>query len=180
MITPFIYRSGFPKKKNHGFLKTLKIKTILTLILEDYPTQNVKFCEEHNIKIYQFGVAGNKEPFVDIPEDIIRGALSVLLDRRNHPILIHCNKGKHRTGCLAGCVRKMQGWSHTSIFDEYRRFAAPKARAMDQQFIELFNIRKAWMLIDPEHLPEHFIYPKWCPSYNPGPEQKEKEERRIA
>ena len=29
-----------------------------------------------------------------------------------------------------------------SIFDEYRRFAAPKARAMDQQFIELFDRSK--------------------------------------
>ena len=28
-------------------------------------------------------------------------------------MLIHCNKGKHRTGCLIGCIRKIQRWSHT-------------------------------------------------------------------
>lgn len=29
MVTPFIYRSGFPKKKNFSFLKKIKIKSIL-------------------------------------------------------------------------------------------------------------------------------------------------------
>lgn len=42
-------------------------------------------------------------------------ALSRLLDVRTHPILIHCNKGKHRTGCLVGCLRKVQCWSHTCV-----------------------------------------------------------------
>jgi hypothetical protein len=35
----------------------------------------------------------------------------------------------------------MQFWSLTSIFNEYRSFANPKSRSMDQQFIELFNTR---------------------------------------
>ena len=48
--------------------------------------------------------------------------------------------GKHRTGCLIGCFRKIQQWSLTAIFDEYRRFAEPKPRFLDQQFIELFDI----------------------------------------
>ena len=34
--------------------------------------------------------------YADIPEDKIIEALKVLCDRRNHPILIHCNKGKVR------------------------------------------------------------------------------------
>jgi hypothetical protein len=50
----------------------------------------------------------------------------LLEDVRNHPVLIHCNKGKHRTGCLVGCYRKVQKWSMTAIFEEYRRFAHPK------------------------------------------------------
>jgi tyrosine-protein phosphatase SIW14 len=91
------------------------------------------------LKVWK-GIPGNKEPFVDIPEDVIRDALEVLLDVRYHPLLIHCNKGKHRTGCLVGCLRKVQRWSLTSIFDEYRRFAGTKVRILDQQFIELFRV----------------------------------------
>ncbi|RKP09958.1 protein-tyrosine phosphatase, partial [Thamnocephalis sphaerospora] len=153
LVSPFIYRSSFPKRRNFSFLKRLGLKSILTLILEEYPEQNQKFMAESGIRLFQFGVAGNKEPFVDIPEDVICAALAVLLDRRNHPILIHCNKGKHRTGCLIGCLRKLQHWSHTSIFDEYRRYAHPKARSMDQQFIELFDVRNVWPLVDRRWLP---------------------------
>lgn len=47
---------------------------------------------------------------------------------------------QHRTGCLVGCLRKVQNWSLTSIFDEYRRFAGAKVRMLDQQFMELFDI----------------------------------------
>ncbi|GAU14674.1 hypothetical protein TSUD_203230 [Trifolium subterraneum] len=81
-----------------------------------------------------------KEPFVNIPNDKIREALKVVLDVRNHPVLIHCKRGKHRTGCLVGCIRRLQRWCLSSIFDEYQRFAGAKARVSDQRFIELFDI----------------------------------------
>ncbi|KAJ2458775.1 tyrosine-protein phosphatase siw14 [Coemansia sp. RSA 2424] len=153
MVCPYIYRSGMPKKRNYPFLKKLKLKSILTLILEEYPQQNQTFLHHNGIRLFQFGVAGNKEPFADIPEDVMCEALATLLDRRNHPILIHCNKGKHRTGCLVGCLRKLQEWSNTSIFDEYRRYSAPKSRSTDQQFIELFDVGPVLQKIDYGQLP---------------------------
>ncbi|KAF0702877.1 hypothetical protein AaE_015660 [Aphanomyces astaci] len=152
MVERGLYRSGFPKKKNFTFLRTLGLKSILTLVLEDYPLSNNEFNKLNNVTLLQFGVPGNKEPFVDIPEKGIAAALSAVLDQRNHPMLIHCNKGKvrhcpcillpsylHRTGCLVGCLRKVQRWAFSSIFDEYIRFSHPKPRMMDQQFIELFK-----------------------------------------
>ncbi|KAJ3003621.1 UNVERIFIED_CONTAM: hypothetical protein HDU68_005615 [Siphonaria sp. JEL0065] len=151
LVVKGVYRSAFPKKKNFSFLKRLKLKSILTLILEDYPDQNQKFLDENGIKLFQFGVAGNKD-LMDIPDEVIYEALSVILDKRNHPLLIHCNKGKHRTGCLVGCIRKIQHWSFTSIFEEYRRFSHPKSRTMDQMFIELFELRN--VVADPKFLPD--------------------------
>lgn len=76
----------------------------------------------------------------EVPEDAIREALKVILDVENHPLLIHCKRGKHRTGCLVGCLRRLQRWCLSSILDEYRSFAAAKARVSDQSFIELFDI----------------------------------------
>ena len=63
-----------------------------------------------------------------------------MLDERNRPLLIHCNQGKHRTGCLVGCFRKAQRWSLVAIFEEYRRYADRKARIVDQQFIERIDL----------------------------------------
>ncbi|SCU90811.1 LAMI_0E03686g1_1 [Lachancea mirantina] len=135
-----IYRSSFPRPENFDFLENrIKLKSILVLIPEDYPRENLEFMERAGIRLFQVGMSGNKEPFVNIPSDLITDALEVAMNPENHPILIHCNRGKHRTGCLVGCIRKLQNWSLTMIFDEYRRFAFPKARALDQQFIEMYD-----------------------------------------
>ncbi|XP_066396278.1 probable tyrosine-protein phosphatase DSP2 [Miscanthus floridulus] len=77
-----------------------------------------------------------QEPFVDIPEETIREALKVILGVRNQPVLIHCKRGKHQTGCVVGCLRKLQKWCQFSVFDEYLHF---KARSTDQRFMELFD-----------------------------------------
>ena len=57
---------------------------------------------------------------------------------------------QHRTGCLVGCFRKLQRWCLTSVFDEYQRFAAAKARVTDQRFMELFDVSSL------KHLPMSF------------------------
>ncbi|KAF3936665.1 hypothetical protein ABW19_dt0209318 [Dactylella cylindrospora] len=142
MVWPGVYRSSFPAEANFSYLKMLKLKTILTLIPEKYPQSNVEFMQSNGIQHIQIGIAANKEPFVDVPLDKITRAVSVILDKRNHPILIHCNKGKHRTGCIVGCLRKMQKWALANVFDEYRRFSHPKERVLDEQVIELWEERE--------------------------------------
>ena len=82
-------------------------------------------------------------------EEQVASALAHVLDRRNHPVLVHCNKGKYRVGCLVGCVRRLQGWSHTSILEEYARFAGE--RIADEEFIEIFDLARVHA--DPEHRP---------------------------
>lgn len=139
IVVPGIFRSSFPRKKNFAFLKSLGLKSVLTLIQDEYPQENLDFLEQEGIQLFQFPIPGNKEPFVHIPDDKIVAAMAVVLDSRNHPMLIHCNKGKHRTGCLVGVLRRLQTWSLTAIFDEYRRYSHPKSRQMDLQFIEAFK-----------------------------------------
>ncbi|CAL9773897.1 unnamed protein product [Musa acuminata subsp. burmannicoides] len=140
MVDHGVFRSGFPDAANFGFLRTLRLRSVLCLCPEPYPEANVNFLRANGIRLFQFGIDGCKEPFVNIPEDTIHEALRVVLDIRNHPIVIHCKRGKHRTGCLVGCLRKLQRWCLASIFDEYQRFAAAKARVSDQMFMERFDI----------------------------------------
>ncbi|VVA90031.1 unnamed protein product [Arabis nemorensis] len=140
MVDNGIFRSGFPDSGNFSFLQTLGLRSIIYLCPEPYPESNIQFLKSNGIKLFQFGIEGNKEPFVNIPDHKIRKALKVLLDEKNHPVLIHCKRGKHRTGCLVGCLRKLQKWCLTSIFDEYQRFAAAKARVSDQRFMEIFDV----------------------------------------
>ncbi|MCL7043734.1 hypothetical protein MKW94_005040 [Papaver nudicaule] len=140
MVDNGIFRSGFPDTSNFSFLQTLGLRSIIYLCPEPYPEANMEFLKSNKIQLFQFGIDGCKEPFVNIPEDTIREALQVLVDVKNHPVLIHCKRGKHRTGCLVGCFRKLQRWCLSSVFDEYQRFAAAKARVSDQRFMEKFDV----------------------------------------
>lgn len=86
MVEPGIYRSGFPVKKNFSFLQRLGLRTILYLCPEDYPASNLSFLTANHIQLLQYGVAGNKEPFLEIPHEIISEALVQVMDQRNHPV----------------------------------------------------------------------------------------------
>ncbi len=91
-------------------------------------------------------------------EDVVVQALGLILDRENYPLMVMCNLGRHRTGpparavsappgsgrpgaagTVVGCLRKLQRWNLTSIFEEYRRYAGSKVRLLNEQFIELFD-----------------------------------------
>jgi tyrosine-protein phosphatase SIW14 len=138
MVEPGIYRSGYPNRKNFNFLLKLGIKSVLYVGGGEYVNENARFLNENGIKLFQCPTDGNEEPFISIPFELFQEALNHLLDIRNYPILIHCFKGKHQTGCLVGCLRKLQRWGLMSIFEEYKRFS-PKPKPLDLQFIELFQ-----------------------------------------
>ena len=40
---------------------------------------------------------------------------------------------------VIGCLRRLQQWSLTAIFDEHRRFATAGSSLLDLQCIELFE-----------------------------------------
>ncbi|SPR00129.1 diphosphoinositol-polyphosphate diphosphatase [Plasmodiophora brassicae] len=136
-----IYRSGYPNQQSEQFLEKLGLRSIVYLCKEPVRDWNRDFIRRNGIQLFHLGSDGNKEPFLTVPLELIQESLSRLLDTRNHPILIHCNKGTHRTGCLVGCLRRVQRWSLTSILGEYQRFAGGRPRLIDQQSIELFDPR---------------------------------------
>lgn len=70
---------------------------------------------------------------------VVLNALDCILNVDNYPLHVMCNLGRHRTGTVIGCLRKLQRWNLTSIFEEYRRFAGSKVRLLNEQFIELFD-----------------------------------------
>ncbi|KIW05173.1 hypothetical protein, variant [Verruconis gallopava] len=135
-----IFRSQFPLPENFSFLKTLKLKTILTLVPEPYPQPYVQFLDDAGIKQIRVHVPANKE-VIKIEPATMAQALGAVLDRSNYPLLIHCNKGKHRTGCVVACFRKVLGADLDSILHEYHTYAGRKARVLDQDFIRSFDER---------------------------------------
>jgi tyrosine-protein phosphatase SIW14 len=69
------------------------LKAVVYLCEENYPKVNQVFLEKNGISFFHLGTHGNKEPFQFIPDHVVLSALDIILDVRNHPILVHCNKG---------------------------------------------------------------------------------------
>ncbi|KAJ4812623.1 Phosphotyrosine protein phosphatases superfamily protein [Rhynchospora pubera] len=199
MVDHGVFRSGFPQKCNFGFLKTLKLQSIVAISEIKSGVYAVKWDQivqrQYNGRRYlcawgndaasevtpkrvncwlktiskpplwprlvrvPLRIFGRALPlglgptslnffkhftpcflFTEIHREIIKEALKVILDEQNYPLLIHCRSGKHRTGCVVGCIRKMQRWCLLSIVEEYRQFAGAKARNCDERFIEFFDV----------------------------------------
>ena len=139
MVEPGIYRSGYPNPRNFSYLRGLRLKTIVYLGAEQYRTDNTKFADEEGIKVLHIPLPGNVEPLVSAPRELLHQAVAALLDQAHHPVLVHCNKGKYRTGCIVGCFRKQSCWSLVAIFEEYHRYAGSNGRLLDEQIIELYD-----------------------------------------
>lgn len=140
MVERGVYRSAFPRTKNMSFLDSLQLKSVVSLVLEDYPAPLVEFYKRNGVELMTMGVEGNKGAFKGIDIVTFLEVMRVVMNDQRRPLLIHCNKGKHRTGCVVGCLRRLRGWSVSCIVDEYMLMACPKPRLEDQRFIETFDV----------------------------------------
>ncbi|KAF2075497.1 hypothetical protein CYY_003189 [Polysphondylium violaceum] len=139
MVGDDLYRSGQPNELNFPFLEKLQLKKIIFLAPDEPSPQFQNFVEDQDIELIHLGMDTHQNPWNPISEEIVISALKIILNPDNYPLHIMCNLGRHRTGTVVGCLRKLQRWNLTSIFEEYRRFAGSKVRLLNEQFIELFD-----------------------------------------
>eukprot|EP01113_Clastostelium_recurvatum_P016435 TRINITY_DN19400_c0_g1_i1.p1 TRINITY_DN19400_c0_g1~~TRINITY_DN19400_c0_g1_i1.p1 ORF type:complete len:183 (+),score=44.23 TRINITY_DN19400_c0_g1_i1:43-549(+) len=143
MVEDDLYRCGQPNELNFPFIEKLNLKKIVFLAPDEPSQQFLNFIEDQEIELLHLGVETTPTPsshtWNPISEDVVISALRVVLDQASYPLAVMCNLGRHRTGTVIGCLRKLQRWNLTSIFEEYRRFAGSKVRLLNEQFIELFD-----------------------------------------
>ena len=87
----------------------------------------------------------------------VRHIVSHLLDKRNYPLLVHCDLGRHRTGVVVGALRKMQGWHLTPIISEYVQFTKNTPQLLDIRFLERFTMDPS--VLATSELPDWFPVP---------------------
>ena len=159
MVEEDLFRSAQPIELNFPFLEKLRLRTVIYLAPDELPQSLLMWFEDQRIDLVHLGQdvgGGPRSPQNPVSEETVLEGLRLLLEPASYPMLIMCNLGRHRTGTLCGCLRKLQGWNLTSILEEYRRYAGPKYRLLNEQFIELFDTdlvfvpprRPAWLLGD--------------------------------
>lgn len=145
VIPGSIYRCSYPQPENYEFIKDLKIKSILTLVPETIAEEYQSFMDSAGIQHFRVHIRANKGE-VRVESCEMQRALRLIMDRTNHPIMIHCNKGKHRTGCTVACFRRICGLDMETIREEYHTYAGKKARFLDEVFFENFDLNLVmWM-----------------------------------
>ncbi|ORX33724.1 protein-tyrosine phosphatase [Kockovaella imperatae] len=161
LVEDGFYRSAQPSELNFSFLEKLELKTVIWVGAEELSDVLQSFLDSQGIKLHNLAPQTSLNPHFpppyadgDVvplsgqyhlpplpppPEPLIISALSLLLTPSSFPTLVCCNMGRHRTGTVVGCYRKLQRWALSSILEEYRRFAGMKVRVLNEQFIELFD-----------------------------------------
>ncbi|GJD09489.1 Probable tyrosine-protein phosphatase [Galdieria sulphuraria] len=150
-----IYRSNLFFPISFPFIKLLNLKTVLLLSAE-VPTKVVcNFLEENDITLVHLGSRSltTETSWKPMSEELVKDGLEWVLDRKSHPLLVCDTSGIHQVGILVGCLRRLQNWSLSAVIHEYRTFASSKARYVNEQFIELFDVD---LITLPEDLPDWF------------------------
>lgn len=65
-----------------------------TLVEEPFPQNHLDFLKENDINHHCIPFIANKDVSVKTPDGVVNTILRIMLDKANHPMLIHCNKGK--------------------------------------------------------------------------------------
>ncbi|KAI3404480.2 OCA1 [Candida oxycetoniae] len=163
-----LYRSGQPSMINQSFLNQLNLKTILWLASEEPNDEFLDYCAEQNIQVefvtgmtdFEYDKLSQHphhhhqiNPWDSLNESTITKALELIMDKGNYPMLVCCGMGRHRTGTVIGCLRRLQGWNLASVSEEYRRFTGSRGgRILVELLIEGFDVGS--VRIDIEKAPE--------------------------
>ncbi|OCF36588.1 tyrosine phosphatase [Kwoniella heveanensis CBS 569] len=150
LVEDGFYRSAQPSELNFSFLEKLNLRTIIWVGAEEPSEIFLSFLDSQGIKLHNlapqrirsslcYGFVDHLPPLPPPPEPLIIQSLTLLLKPTTFPTLVCCNMGRHRTGTVVGCYRKLQRWALSSILEEYRRYAGMKVRILNEQFIELFD-----------------------------------------
>ncbi len=96
--------------------------------VEDEPD----YARSRGVRVVHLPIESRKP----VPDEYIRAFFKIVDDPANHPVLVHCSAGRHRTGLLCGLYRvERQGWSVERAAEEMLSFdpdMAPDREVLQQ------------------------------------------------
>lgn len=143
-VERYLYRSGQPSPINFPFLLNLHLKTIIWLANDEPQDNLLEFMDRYNINLQLAAInpdgGEDDNPWDGLTEHSIINALNTIVSKKHYPLLICCGMGRHRTGTIVGCLRRLMGWNLASVSEEYRRFTGSRGgRILVELLIEAFD-----------------------------------------
>lgn len=144
-IQPSLYRGAYPREINFPFLKTLELKTIISLtpnpITPEFDSKLYDFAVKNNIRVVHLPCAylgKGKKRGVPMGYTTILEALDLMIHCEFAPVYIHCLNGGQVSSLVVACLRKLQFWSSIAIFNEFINFTS-NITVNDRSFVEGFK-----------------------------------------
>lgn len=171
-----VYRGAYPTLANFRFLRSLRLRMIVSLLPEQPSTDLVQFCEHEKITHHyeptekaaqnSYLPSEKSEP-TGLMVPAVAKVLKLMLLAENLPIYVHCMDGYVSTGTIVMCVRKLQLWTSAAAQIEFGRFSRVRGEQLSEpapakvQFIDTFPVDQSVG----DFLLKHFAEGKlseWC------------------
>jgi protein tyrosine/serine phosphatase len=137
-----LYRSGQPRGVGLAWVKHYGIRTLINLRKPDSngTSEEKAFAAENGLYFYNFSIGSSHE---DIAETVAR-FLAIVDDKSHWPILVHCSRGKERSGVLSAIFRiEYDRWPNDRALQETYRLGLEEGHMpIPENFIK--NYRARW------------------------------------
>ncbi|MGH9767453.1 MAG: fused DSP-PTPase phosphatase/NAD kinase-like protein [Blastocatellia bacterium] len=117
-VTEFYYRGAQPKGVEYNQLATIGVKTIIDL-RHDPKDYAKTLAEQAGMKYINFPMSDKDYPSSDTASKF----LTLVSDKENWPVYVHCAGGRHRTGAMTAVFRMTnQGWDINRAYEEMKEY----------------------------------------------------------
>ena len=137
-----LYRSGQPRGLGLAWVKHSGIRTLVNLRKphSDGTPEEKAFAAANGLNFHNFSIGSSH---ADIERTVAR-FLDIVDDKSNWPILVHCSRGKERSGVLSAVFRiEFDRWPNERALEETYRLGLEKGHMpIPENFIK--NYRARW------------------------------------
>jgi protein tyrosine/serine phosphatase len=136
------YRSGQPCGVGLHAIKLLGIRTVVTLRSRENPVTAAEeeYYRNHGIRFFRVPLSWNDLEKIGLAMEQV---MAIANDPRNHPVLVHCARGKERAG-LASAVFRMERdqWPNSKAMEElFDLGLEPGERLVFEEFVRNYSAR---------------------------------------
>jgi len=136
-----LYRSGQPRGLGLAWVKYSGIRTLINLRQPDSKgtPEEKAFAAENGLNFYNFSIGSSH---ADIEQTVGR-FLAIIDDQSNWPILVHCSRGKERSGVLSAVFRiEYDRWPNDQALQETYRLGLEEGHMpIPENFIKNYRAR---------------------------------------
>ena len=137
-----LYRSGQPRGIGLAWVKHYGIRTLINLRSPDSDgtPEEKEFAAENGLNFHNFPIGSSHDEI----EETVERFLAIADDKSNWPILVHCSRGKERSGVLSAIYRiEYERWSNEQALQETYNLGLEEGHMpIPENFIK--NYRARW------------------------------------